>query len=205
MYLPLGLQEKHVKSLLSTTDKNAAYTISADQLTWSGNSATFTCGRSTIPLRPSEKYYVEWTVVTVGTNLGIGFANASASTASYAGSDTNGVSYYAGGSWSYNGGGKTGTGLPSSLSAGNVLCMAYDGINHNVWLRLNNGSWIGSTAGDPVGGTNGFSCPITGKIYIAYGNGSGNASMTLNAGSTAFSFAVPAGYHSPNSTAQQGV
>lgn len=157
----------------------------------SGGYTTALCNRK-FALR--SRIYIEVSGVTV--NFGFGFANANTSLSNYIGADNNGISYYSAGSWSTGGG--QGGGPPAVANSG-LFCLAWDGINGVVYVRVGGGgTWFGSaTSANPSTNTNGYPCTGVASaglpLMIGYSSNGGGAA-TLNAGAAAFSGAVPLGF-----------
>lgn len=205
--IPFGFFETHKASTWNPSDKDASFTLSNNNLTITGGGAggsSFVSARATPFLRPAEKYYVEFVLLGNPGGLGVGFLDTGVSLASFAGSNTSGLSAFTGNrSWSYGGGGVA-ICMPSTPVVNDVLCLALDGVNQVAYCRINGGNWNNSGTANPATNTGGFSCPglFALKYAICFVSNNVTASATLNAGSSAFSFTPPLGFHSPNSTAQ---
>ena len=75
-----------------------------------------------------------------------------------------------------------GTGLAlGSYTVGDIISVAYDLDASKIWWGKN-GTWLGSTAGDPAAGTNSHHITISGSIGPATGTGASGHTVILNAG-----------------------
>jgi hypothetical protein len=185
----------------------AGVTLSGGNLTATNTLSAWVGTRSTGP-HTSGKWYAELTVNTLGgTNaFGFGICDASETLASgfIIGSDTHGIIMYnnLGGPTSgvfYNGGvvGSIGTPLPV---AGAVVGVALDMTLKKIWFyNPSAGQWNGAAIGsqNPATGTGGIDVTTilaAGNVYLAIALSNSGAVVTLNAGASAFSNAVPSGF-----------
>lgn len=192
-----GPSESHLAQIWSATDADPSWTGGGNTATQNATPTTasgFASMRSSVRFANTSKIYFEFTTNSSGLLIGIGVANATMALSSFVGADTNGVSYYQNGTWSYNGAGVS-TNAPAASAASSVLCVAWDGVNQMIYVRIGGtGAWNGNTANSPATNTGGFNAPISGSLMAAIcGNTSGSGGV-LNAGSSTFSGAVPLGF-----------
>jgi hypothetical protein len=85
-----------------------------------------------------------------------------------------------------------------SYVAGDTIGIAYDCAANRIWWNKNNGTWYGQgpTAGDPVGGTQGFVFnSSTWPMTIAAMTGTGTAAtFTVRDTAGALKYTLPTGY-----------
>lgn len=141
----------------------------------------------------SGKYYFEVTATTIaGTGCGVGIAMGTVSFTSFLSLATGGaVALYTGTNYVN---GSSVSGSLGSWSNGDVICVALDLTNNEVWFRRNNGNWNGSGTANPATNTGGYSIsgltsPIYGAMMI-----SNTAAMTANFGQNSFSYSAPSGF-----------
>jgi hypothetical protein len=96
-----------------------------------------------------------------------------------------------------------------ALSTGVVIGVAADPANNAFWFRANGGNWNGSGTADPTAGSGSVSVgngePFTlPALFFALTANAGD-SITLNAGATPFSGAVPSGFTSGLPSSPPGV
>ena len=153
---------------------------------------------STSPVS-AGKYYSEQTIVAIsgsGTaNWAIGIGDASASLASYAGSDSNSLGYFPNnGEVFFNGGNPSGTPIELGVQ-GQIVRMAVDVTGENIWFAINGGNWNNSGTANPATGAGGISfAGIANGTISAMFSGGTPGSVTSNFGASAFVYAPPTGY-----------
>lgn len=79
-------------------------------------------------------------------------------------------------------------------SSNSVMCLAYDAPGGKLWIG-DNGTWIGG--GNPATGANPTISGIpagTWHLFCAADNNNATQRLSLNAGASAFAYAVPAGF-----------
>lgn len=185
------------------SDVSANITLSGSNLVATSTSITQGGARG-VAGKKLGKHYVEFTCTTIsGTASGVGavYSGASLATMGTASSAGRGAFVLASGHIWTNGV-DTGATL-GALANGDVICMALDKDNRQVWFRKGAGNWNGVATNDPTISGTGVYYPSTisqvGSMdawYIALiSNVSGNA-VSVNVGDTAFSQTVPSGYTS---------
>jgi hypothetical protein len=159
--------------------------------------------------QPSGQWYYEIKLGTNvsgygGTNSGIGVANASATLANHAGSDINGLGWFANSGRVYHNG--TWGGPYSTGTTGDVIAFAIDFASKRLWMKnITSGSrfWNNSATDNPSVGSQvgGFDFSASGPggalaagPYYIYQSLSGADSDVLNAGASSFSGSLPTGY-----------
>lgn len=123
---------------------------------------------TTKPLDSSSgKVYFECLVAHRGNYIAVGLASYNSNFANYpGGSDSNGVSWHAGGGVA--GPNMVGAGAFSADNVGAILRVAFDVPNKKIWVALNDGPWDNNVAHDPATNTGGGD--MTTLISNAYGN-----------------------------------
>ena len=140
--------------------------------------------------KATGKFYAEVTVGAATAVDLVGIASNSAPTNNYIGSTT------AGAGWVNDnrvliGGSQVAT--VSSWSTGNVLCIAVDLGNQNIWFRVGGGNWNNNVSANPATNTGGVSISGVGGSPFALGasiNANGD-NFTVNFGASAYVQAVP--------------
>jgi hypothetical protein len=144
----------------------------------------------------SGKYYLEYpsNSVTAGSGI-IGFGLASVGLNDNTVTDCVGVD--PGGNFKSDSEGHA-TGLTPN---GKHLSFAVDFTNGKIWMRFDGGVWFGNSVGtpDPVTNTNGLPLSETLALFpLTFIQNVGN--NTINAGDTAFTYAIPSGFIAWDST-----
>ena len=189
----------------STTDKDATFAIAANGTTITGGgggTASFVSARCGQSLAINQKLYVEFKVLAVDAGgYGCGFSNPSAPLTSYLGADANAITYYSTGTFSYNG--LQAGAVDASSTVNDVCCVAIDGINQKIWVRINAGNWNANviTSENPATNLGGFACSgvFVTRLLVGVSSNNTTMSLSLNAGSSAFAQTPPVGFRSPNS------
>jgi hypothetical protein len=184
----------------------SAVTLSNFNLTATGaGSASSNVGVRGTTGRTTGKYYVEFTVAPGGANFSSSF-NTAVGALTLAGDMANWV----------GGGALLGTGCFAQAGhiyvngtsgtnqisggiwlSGDIICMALDLVNQNVWYRRNNGTWNNSGTANPATNTGGITLGTVFTSAAAYpmcGFYQPGDKNTANFGQSAFSFAVPSGF-----------
>jgi hypothetical protein len=186
-------------------DKNVGITLSGTgNLTAAGSGATaaWRSVRST-PSFTAGKIYAEVTCGARDSAKGFmfGLMNATASLASFAGSDANGVGFQTdGGIWKTGSNLVVGTDLNGYL-VGTTAGVAVDVAAKKIWFYSpQNSLWNNGAIGaqNPATGTGGFDITSLGATlyygFSAYNSGTGTDTGTLNTGATTFARTPPAGF-----------
>jgi len=171
----------------------------------SGNKTTYRDGNLTIDAGAvysvcgigvsSGKWYYEFTYLsTGGSRLGAGWCNGDrrSTGGSVATFDAWGVDGFNGNK--YNPGASVNTTYGSSLTTNDVLMVALDADNGDMWWGKN-GTWFNS--GDPAAATNAAftgQVPTTGEFFPAGASGSGTDEGTFNFGANGFTYTPPTGF-----------
>jgi hypothetical protein len=183
----------------STTDKDAAVTLSGGNLV-----ATFT-GLSSTAVRSADlirggKYYWEITGTTLGGGFQCGITTGNAARANLRPTNpATDACMVASGGGVYNGGAQNASASFAAFGAGNVACFALDASSAQLWIRIGAaGNWNNSANANPATGAGGlllsWGTPIT--DFFAFGGGNSNAVLTANFGDSAFTGAAPSGFTS---------
>ena len=132
---------------------------------------------SSIQINNTKKVMVSY---TIGNNQGtypifpggcfVGFGNWSMNYqgnpyGGYPGNDTNSIGISCLGEIYYNGS-ITDTGLPTWGNTGDIVDMAFDGVNQSWWIRVNGGYWNNDQYADPENNVNGYPT-ILSSFYLA--------------------------------------
>ena len=133
------------------------------------------------------KYYFEMSLTSVNTEIMIGFAPESITDPGWNASSDLAAVYSANGNW-YPGGSVNA--VSGGYTNGDVLMLAYDTANRQVWVGKN-GSWVTnpSSTGKSIGGT--------GEMTLIAGSAAGaGASLSANilVGSSNLNYSVPTGF-----------
>jgi len=206
-----GILETHQGVVWNPNDADASFTISNHGLTITGGGGSgggsFVSARAKQKLQQNQKLYFEYTVNSTSQSYGIGIANANASLSTYIGGDNNGASYYSGGLWAYQGGQTSG--MPDALT-NDIWAFAIDAVNDKLWTRQNGGNWNNDVIGNqnPATNTGGFSCPSVFSAGLPimlgfYSNNPTSEMITINCGTSAFSYTPPAGFYTIDAVATQ--
>ena len=137
--------------------------------------------------RQTGKYYFEMSLTSVNTEIMIGFAPESITDPGWNASSDLAAVYSANGNW-YPGGSVNA--VSGGYTNGDVLMLAYDTANRQVWVGKN-GSWVTnpSSTGKSIGGT--------GEMTLIAGSAAGaGASLSANilVGSSNLNYSVPTGF-----------
>jgi hypothetical protein len=86
-----------------------------------------------------------------------------------------------------------------------IVCVAVDRSNNNIWFRKNGGNWNNSGTANPATNTGGFSLTAVAAIgvpvfAVATSSNFTAPTITANFGASAFSFAIPSGFQAWGST-----
>lgn len=82
-----------------------------------------------------------------------------------------------------------------SVTAGQVVCWAYDTVANLAWRRTNGGNWNESAPANPATGVGGIDISALGALVpIAVSGNNTNFNVVFDFGATGFSQAVPAGF-----------
>lgn len=180
------------------SDKNSNITLTGSNLIATATSGLAGAVRSVSGKR-TGKWYVEFTCTTFDSsaNTGVGLATAYGPLTNMlgAGSGSPCISVNASGTINSQG---TSTGYSiGAVANGDIICMAVDCDNRQVWFRHNGGSWNASsgTAYDPTVNTTGIYFAVLDN-YLVFSSNLNSGAVTLNAGATAFTYTVPTGYTS---------
>jgi hypothetical protein len=192
----------------STTDKNAAITVSGTNntvLTRDASAAANKIARYTT-FYSTGKYYIEHTLGTTGTadDEAYGLAQAATSlTASLGFGATTHLGLYGEASnvarFLLNSVQTNYTLATDMLTSGRVISIAYDFGNKRAWVRVNGGNWNGSGTADPATNTGGFDFSgLTGGPWaFVVSLYDPSSVVTTNFGLTAFTYTVPSGFAGP--------
>lgn len=194
------LEVEAATGTLNPLDKSPLITLSNGDLT-----ATKTSGgtgwvsvRSTTS-RGSGKRYYEWTPDEFGGGIsfiGAGFANATASLASYFGASNDSIALITDGSI-FKGGGVAATITPPA--EGQVVCFAIDLDADLFWCRVGSGIWNANAANNPATGVGGIALPsglTSGDVFagLSLQTQATADAGTANFGATAFNQTPPSGF-----------
>jgi hypothetical protein len=180
-------------------------TLSNGQLTYTHTSG-FGLARSTAE-KSSGKWYFEMTaangIAGGGTNSCVAVITATATDTNVVNSGTSGGIVFQGVAGAiFSNDVSTGLSLGSNIADGDVIGVAVDLDNHNIWFRKSpSGNWNGQAIGsqNPATNTGGASLSNYNATTLAPAAGSDNGlswSWTANFGASAFSGSVPAGFTS---------
>jgi hypothetical protein len=184
-------------------DQASGVTLSASNTVATFGSAANLGARSVFTHIPGDgKFYAEVAVGgTLNAAVGVGFAGASWGT-------NQGDPFARGAVTFLQPGGAilSGANLGLSYVSGDVIGIAYDGINNFLWWNKNNGGWFGasSTAGNPSTPTGGLATGTTSwpeTIAVATGALGTAATFTLRDTAGALQYAPPSGYSAWSSAA----
>jgi hypothetical protein len=193
-------------TIWNTADKSANVTLSGGSLTAAFSSASQGGVRATAS-QSTGKWYWEavFTVTPAGGNTGVGWANATASLASFFGTDKNGVAEFpnsgTGGAIFFNNGNIGSVGGAVSIG---TISIAIDFTAKLVWARYNGGLWNNSSTADPATGTGGYSISTinAGPYFPCFGANSSGQTVVANFGATDFNYPVPSGFSQFDTNAQ---
>ena len=162
-----------------------------------GNSIQYTA-TGTYPILPTDKvmFSITQDVYAGADNNGIGLGNYSANIADFVGGDTNSIGYWNDGTIWYNNSIIT-PGLPTSPNNGDIIDLAVDRINSNMWIRINGGDWNGNVSADPATNLGGQEI-MQGNagdpnLYLMVGLGfdTNHGAMSIN---TSNAYPIPSGF-----------
>jgi hypothetical protein len=200
--MPTTWDPAHKNAAIALTGGNLTATSSAGS--GSVNAAVY----ATTAISATVKQYFEITVTVVLAQsfYSVGVMNGSASLSANIG-QTNGaaaVQRLVGGQlYLLRNGTNLGVSTIPQLVTGQVLRVAVDRAANKLWWAVNNNIWTGASvwfgslvAGDdPATGAGGMDIStVTGTIYPAMSSAWTGEVAVLNAGATAFAYAVPAGF-----------
>lgn len=178
------------------SDKSANITLSGSDLTASATAGTG--GVRSVTGKRTGKWYVEFTcTVFTGSLSGVGISALLTSLGAITqSSNTQSFVRLSGDIW--KAGAVTSPLLNiGSLASTDVVCMAVDLTNHQVWFRKNGGSWNATSGTDYDPTVNGTGIYFQAdNSYLAMGSNANSNVVTVNVGDTAFAQAVPSGYSS---------
>jgi hypothetical protein len=187
---PLGPRFDPAKS-------NPSVALSNGGLTATGTVAGFTGAIGTPVLyQSSGKLYYELTTGTISAIHGdtVGIQNSSAGvTATFPGATANGIGYIADGRVLLNGALLT---TIQTFTSSNVICIATDLVDDEIWFRVGSGNWNNSGTANPATDTGGISLSgLSAGPYvpIATTDAVGD-SYTVNFGATSYAESVPSGF-----------
>lgn len=149
----------------------------------------------------TTKAYFEYTIEAIGTGTGDG---NSVGLISF----DKGVAFGPDAGYNPVDGGIYSGGLQDTIGTagvGDVIGVAYDPATHKFWVRINGGTWMGTSsflAGNPVGSTGGQAITPSASstlVPIAYTQDTSNLKVKINCGGSAFQTAAPTGYSAPTS------
>jgi hypothetical protein len=185
----------------STTDKSANVVLSGGNLTAALNTAAaggVRCDTSFTGLR-----YFEVLVVN-GSNIRIGWADATASLTTTLGQDTHGVRADPPSQNVVCNNVVLGAMSTFGANAGSTVCIAADFTAKLIWTRVNGGLWNNSLTADPATGTGGFSIAAlaAGPYFPMFQSVSNGASVTARFGAADMWFATPAGFSTLDTNVQ---
>ena len=181
--------------VLNPLDKNTSATVADGNLKITSGAAANYAVRSTIQLPSTGKWYAELIALqlpSASNDVAIGVCTQTATLA--LGSANTWMAYLSGTQGVYNQTTQNTTAAWSALANGDVLQVAYDADNNQVWFGKNN-VWLSSTftnTGNPSAGTNPTITGLSSGLFFianAY-NGSGAASF----GQRPFSYTPPTGF-----------
>ena len=143
------------------------------------------------------KWY--WEVVSTVDDCAVGVGNTSSNLNSYVGSDANSTGINDVGQIYYNGS-HTDTGL--SFGTNDVLQIALDMVNKQIWYRVNGGNWNGSGTANPATTVGGYDITpllaVNSTIRPIINQYTSGATTTINLGQSPFAQAIPAGFQPAN-------
>lgn len=180
---PLGFMGGRTYAQLSTTDKNAAVTVSGTNnltATWSA-AAGYSSIRANLGCTTGKRY-AEFTLNVAGTDGFVGVGLSSATLNSYCGNDANGLGVEDNGGNRYNNASASGY-AGWTLAGGDIVSVAVDFGTGAIDF------WKNST---PAGALN-FSIYFTGTVFIML-SGNNSTSWIANFGQSAMTYAPPSGY-----------
>lgn len=193
------INEGKVVSAPSTTtwnsgDKSAAITLSNLSLTATSSSGAY-AGVRAVASHSTGKFYYESHVDQATAQWLIGIGNASATIASFAGSDNNAIAVNADGNVYTNG---SSVGTVANFVTGNTVSVAVDMGNKLIWIRVGSGNWNNNASGDPTNSSTGagisFSAMAAGPWFPIFTTTSVSDAITANFNTETATQSVPSGY-----------
>ena len=169
-------------------DKTAGVTLSNGDLTATNGSATWRGVRGT-ENKSSEKWYCEFTVGSLSNGDGFRLGIATALGILTDLGDAYGYGYEGDGQKRHNG---SEIAYGDAYTTGDIVSMALDLDNGKIWWAKN-GVW--QAGGDPAVGTNEAYSGISGTFFPQITFWGGADSVTVNFGSSSFSYSVPSGFN----------
>lgn len=174
----------------NSADKDANIVLSGGDLTASTDAAGWDSVRSNLSVS-AGKWYFEITV-DLATNgfVEIGIADSGVPLSGEPGADPDGYAYrgFAGDKMNNN----AWTAYGDTFITGDIISVAIDMDSGKLWWGKN-GTWQAS--GDPVAGTNEAYDGISGDFYAILCLHGDTWAATANFGASAFTYAVPSGFH----------
>jgi hypothetical protein len=185
----------------NSSDKSSNVTLSNGNLTATMTSGTQGAVRANTSVS-AGKIYLEFYFAgaVLGNKVGVGWANSTASLASFIGTDKNGFADMPsdGGAipslfwWFNNVSSNTGEGT------GGTICLAVDFGASKAWVRAGGppSFWNQSSSADPASGTGGFSFSTinAGPYFPVFCANANTQAVTANFGAQSWSFNPPSGF-----------
>jgi len=160
-----------VATTWNPSDKGTSVTLSGGNLTATASATGDMAVRATTS-HATGKYYFEVTVgaTYTGGDTGPGIMTLAAARDTFGQNATGGVITYPSGAIYYNGSPAPGSPNIGAPGTGQIIGIAVDLVNMKVWMRLQAGTWKGSSAGpdDPATNTGGLSISTVFGSAAAY-------------------------------------
>lgn len=178
----------------SPTDKYSTLTLSNNNLTANASPVSAYGAVRAMHGKTSGKYYIEGVHNWLGNpsaNLLFGIASGSHGLNQYLGSGNQSGGLDGAGNIQGVGGGTGG-----DPGTGDIISLAVDVDNKQVWWRVQGGNWNNNAANDPGIGAGGKTfVSFIGPVFPAYNGGFGEQKVfTVNFGDSPFTYPVPAGF-----------
>lgn len=190
---------KMTGNLTSSTAVSLDPSATGPSITLSNSNLTATMGANVNSLtkgtssETTGKFFASFTVTTSG-GASVGAAIVNAFINSALGIDTNSLAYRPGGTIVGN---NSVIATIASYTSGDVVDMALDLTDQEVWFRVNGGNWNNSGTANPATNTGGISTSsvfLTVGAFPAIGLSATGAAVTINLGGTSYTFAAPSGF-----------
>jgi hypothetical protein len=170
-------------------------------VTLSNSDKTVTCptNTTTAQIRSTQtrtigvagKYYAECVINAVVPNASFGVIRTAPAITTADLYMSVGTVFNTGG-WYINDGGVVVSTTP--VTAGNIICIAFDAGAGKTWLRINNGLWNNTAGHDPVDGSGGFATSAVDTMALFASLPSGTTQLTIRTETAEFTQITPTGF-----------
>jgi hypothetical protein len=193
-------QDANITSAVATwnpSDKSASISLTSGNLIAGSAPSIAGAVRGTKGLSSGKAYLEITCTYSIITDSNIGVATLAANLGSVGGNMIGSAAVDIFGGWMYINNSSTSHGNIGLFNSGDVLCLALDLGNRQIWFRRNGGNWNNSGTANPATNAGGLDVSMLFTSAAAFPLATfvdANLNETINAGASAFTQTIPSGF-----------